>query len=107
MCAVLDWFIRCTLVRGGNSCVGVVEVMSVVARSFPGKGTCLFESQVPCNASRARALTLGVLRGVLTRHFDPLPALCHALAGLVGKAAKRTTGRVLVSYHGSRDCRVR
>ena len=80
---------------------------SVATRSFPGKGTSLLEGQMPYNASRARALTLDALRGVLTRHFDLLPALCHALAGLLEKAAKRTTGRVLVSYHTSRDCRVR
>ena len=107
MCAVLDWFICCTVVRRGNSCAGVVGVPSVVARSFPGKGTCLLEGQAPCNASRTRALTLGILRGVLIRCFDPLPALYHALACLVEKAAKRTTGRVLVSHHASRDCRVR
>ena len=85
----------------------MVGTPSVIARSFPGKGTCLFEGQVPCNASRARALTLGVSRGVLNRRLDPFPALCHALADLVGKAAKRTTGRALVSYHAFRDCWVR
>ena len=80
---------------------------SVVAQSFLGKGTSLLEGQMPYNALRAQALTLDVSRGVLTRRFDPLPALRHALAGLVEKAAKRTTGRVPVSYHASRDCRVR
>jgi len=60
MCAVLDWFICCTVVRRGNSCAGVVGVPSVVARSFPGKGTCLLEGQAPCNASQARALALGI-----------------------------------------------
>jgi len=45
----------------------------------------------------------GRLEGVLTRRSDPLPAPCHVLACLVGKAAKRTTGRVLVPNHASRD----
>jgi len=62
---------------------------------------------VPCNDSRARALTLGILRGVMTRRLDSLSVLCHALAGFVGKAVKGTTGRVLVSYHASRDSWVR
>jgi len=78
-------------------------VLSVVARSFPRKETCLLEGHVPCNVSLARALTLGVSRGVLTGRSDPLPALCRVLACLVGKAAKRTTGRVLVPYHASHD----
>jgi len=78
-------------------------VLSVVTRSFPRKLTCLLEGQVSCNASLARALTLGVSRGVLTGRSDPLPAPYHVLACLVGKAAKRTTGRVLVPYHASRD----
>jgi len=78
-------------------------VLSVVARSFPRKETCLLEGQVPCNASLARALTLGVSRGVLTGCSDPLSTPCHILACLVGKAAKRTTGRVLVPYHTSSD----
>jgi len=78
-------------------------VLSFVARPFPRKETCLLEGQVPCNASLARALTLGVSRGVLTRRFDPLPAPYHVLACLAGKAAERTTGRVLVPYHASRD----
>ena len=82
---------------------GVVEVLSFVARSFFRKETCLLEGQVPCNASLARALTLGVSRGVLTGRSDPLPAPCHVLACLVGKAAKSTTGWVLVPYHASRD----
>jgi len=62
---------------------------------------------VPCNDSRARALTSGISRGVVTRCLDSLSILCHAMAGLVGKAVKGTTGQVLVSYHASRDCRVR
>jgi len=78
-------------------------VLSFVVRPFPRKETCLLEGQAPCNASLARALTLGVSRGVLTGRSDPLPTPCHALACLVGKAAKRTTGRVLVPYHASRD----
>jgi len=83
--------------------VGVVQVLSFVARSILRKETCLLEGQVSCNALLARALTLGVSRGVLTGCSDPLPAPCHVLACLVGKAAKRTTGRVLVPYHASRD----
>jgi len=90
-------------IRHGNSYVGVVEVLSFVARPFPRKETHLLEGQVSCNALLARALTLGVSRGVLIAHSDPLPAPCHALACLVGKAAKRMTGRVLVPYHASRD----
>jgi len=62
---------------------------------------------VPYNALLARALTLGVSRGALIRHPDPLPATCHTLAYLVGKAAKRMTGRVPVPYHASRDLQVR
>jgi len=78
-------------------------VLSFVARSFPRKETCLLEGQVPGNASLARALTLGVSRGVLIRRSDPLPVPCHVRACLVGKAAKRTTRRVLVPYHASHD----
>jgi len=78
-------------------------VLSFVARPFPWKETRLLEGQVPCNASLARALTLDVSRGVLTGRSDPLPAPCYALACLAGKAAKRTTGRMLVPYHASRD----
>ena len=83
------------LVHRGSSYVGVVEVLSFVARSFPRK--------VPCQALLARALTLGVSREVLTGRSDLLPAPYHVLACLVGKAAKKTTGRVLVPYHASRD----
>jgi len=49
----------------------------------------------------ARVLTLGISRRVLTGRFDPLPAPCHALTCLVGKAAKRTTGLVPIPYHAS------
>jgi len=78
-------------------------VLSFVARPFSRKEMCQLEGQVLYNALPASALTLGISRGVLTRHSDPLPAPYHALACLVGKAAKRTTGRVLVPYHASRD----
>ena len=91
------------LVRRGGSYVGVVVVLSFVIRPFSRKETCLLEGQVPYNALLARALTLGVSRGVLIRHSDPFPAPCHILAYLVGKAAKGTTGRVSVPYHASRD----
>ena len=95
------------LVRRGVSYVRVVEALSVDARPFLRKETCLLEGQVPYNALLARALTLGASRGVLIRHPDPFPASCHALAYLDGKAAKRMTGRVHVPYHASRDWRVR
>jgi len=62
--------------------------MSFVARSFPRKQACILEGQVPCNALLARALTLGVSRGILTGRSDPLPALCHVLACLVGRLQK-------------------
>jgi len=78
-------------------------VLSFVAQYFPREETCLLEGQVPCNALLAKSLTLGVSRGVLTGRSDPLPAPCHVLPSLVGKAAKITTGRVLVPYHASRD----
>jgi len=39
-------------------------VLSFDARPFPRKETCLLEGQVPCNALLARALTLGVSRGL-------------------------------------------
>jgi len=58
---------------------------------------------VPCNASLARALTFDISRGVLTGRSNLLPAPCHILACLVGKATKRMTGQVLVPYHASRD----
>ena len=67
----------------------------------------LLEGLVPYNALPTRALTLDVSRGVFIRRSDPPPASCHVLAGLVGKAAKRMTGRVPVPYHTSRDWRVR
>ena len=67
----------------------------------------MVEGQTPCNALLARALTLGVSRGVLIRHSEPLPVSCHVLACLVGKAAKRMTGWVSAPYHASRDWRVR
>ena len=105
--AVLGLFICCMLVRRGSICVGVVEALSLDARPFLGKETCLLEGQVPYNAWLARALTLGVSRGILIRHLDPFPATCRALAYLVGKAAKRMTRRMPVPYHASRDWRVR
>ena len=76
---------------------------SVDARPFLRKEICLLEGQMSYNALLARALTLGISRGVLIRHPDPFPVTCHALAYLVGKAAKRTTGRMPVPYHASRD----
>jgi len=64
-------------------------VLSFIARLFSRKETCLFEGQVPCNASPVGALTLGISRGVLTGRSDPLSTPCHVLACLVGKAAKK------------------
>jgi len=54
---------------------------------------------VPRNDSRARALTLGVSRGVVTRHLDSLSVLCHALADFGGESCKRDdrTGAGLLS----------
>ena len=78
-------------------------MLSFVAQYFPREETCPLEGQVPCNALLAKALTLGVSRGVLTGRFDHLAAPCHTLARLVGKAAKMMLGRVLVSYPASRD----
>jgi len=60
-------------VHCGNSYVGVVEVLSFVARPFPKKETYLLEVQVPCNASLARALTFGRLDGGLDWTFRPTP----------------------------------
>jgi len=54
-----------------------------------------------------QSANFGRLEGVLTGHFDRLPAPCHALARLAGKAAKRMIGRVLVLYHASHDRRLR
>ena len=105
--AVLGLFICCTLVRHGSSYVGVVEVLSVDARPFLRKETRLHEGLTMYNALPTRALTLDVSRGVLITRFVPLPASCHALAYLVGKTAKRMTGRVPVPYHTSRDLWVR
>ena len=78
-------------------------MLSFVAQAFSRKQTCLFKGQVPYSALPARALTLGVSRGVLIRHSDPFPATCHVLARLAGKAAKGTTGRMLVPYHAVTD----
>jgi len=100
---VPGWFICCTIVRRGRVCVGVVEALSLDVQPFSRKEVCLLEGLVPCNVLLARALTLGVSRGILIGRSDPLPAICHALAYSVGKAAKRTTGRVPVPYHASRD----
>jgi len=91
------------LVRHGGSCVGVVEVLSFIARPFSRKEMCQLEGQVSYNALLARALTLGVSRGVLIRHSNPFPTPCHVLAYLVGKAAKGTMGRMPVPYHASHD----
>ena len=93
--AVLGLFICCMLVRHGSICVGVVEALSLDARAFLGKETCLLEGQVPYNAWLARALTLGVSRGVLIRHLDPFPATCRALAYLVGRLQKEWRDRCL------------
>ena len=68
---------------------------------------CLLEGLLSYNALLARALTLGVSRGVLIRRSDPLSMSCHVLARLVGKAAIRMTGRVPVPYHASHDWQVR
>ena len=85
------------LVRRGSSYVGVVEVLTFDVQPFPRKETCLLEGLVPHNALLARALTLGVLRGVLIRRPDPFRAPFHVLAYLVGKAAKRIDGTVACS----------
>jgi len=77
------------LVRHGSSYVGVVEVLSFVARSFPRKEKFLLEGQVPYNALLARAMTLGVSRGVLTGRSDPLPAPCHVLACFGGEGCEK------------------
>ena len=82
-------------------------MLSFDAQPFPRKEMCLLEGLVLHNALPAEALTLDVSRGVLIRRSDPFPASCHVLACLVGKAAKRMTGRVPVPYHASRDLRVR
>jgi len=82
-------------------------VLSLDAQLFSRKEMCLLEGLVPCSALPARALTSGVSRGVLIGHSDLLPASCHVLHCLVGKAAKRMTGLVPVPYHASRDLRVR
>ena len=82
-------------------------MLSVDARPFPRKETCLLKARMLCNALLARALTLGISRGALIRCSDPLPVPCHVLACLVGKGAKTMTGRVPVAYHTSRDWRVR
>jgi len=50
MIACVDRFICCTLVRCGVSYVKVVEALSVDARPFLRKETCLLEGQVPYNA---------------------------------------------------------
>ena len=81
-------------------------MLSPVAQLFTRKEICLLEGLVLYNALPARALTLDVSRGVLIRCSDPLPASCHVLACLVGKATKRMMGRVPVPYHGSHDLRV-
>ena len=94
-------------VRRGGRYVGVVVVLSFDAQPFPRKEMCLLKGLVLHNALPAGALTLDVSRGVLIRRSDPFPASCHVLACLVGKAAKRMTGRVPVPYHASRDLRVR
>jgi len=67
------------------------------------EGTCLLEGQTSLRTLLSGALTLDVSRGVLTGRFDHLAAPCYALARSVGKAAKRTIGRVLVSYRASGD----
>ena len=85
----------------------MVVVLSFDARLFSRKEIFILEGLVSYNAMPTRALTLDVLRGVLIRRSDPLPASCHVLASLVGKAAKRMTGRVPVPYHAFRDLRVR
>ena len=64
---------------------------------------CLLEGQVPRKALLNGALTFGISRVVLTGRSNHLAVPCHNLARLVGKAAKRTIGRVLVPYHASRD----
>ena len=62
---------------------------------------------MPLKALLGRALTLDVSRGVLSGRSDLLAVPCYTLTRLVGKAAKRTIGRMLVPYHASRDCQVR
>ena len=71
--------------------------------------TLLWVGNVPARGSGAaqslaeRSADFGHLEGVLTGRSDHLATPCHTLARLVGKAAKRTIGRVLVPYHASRD----
>ena len=106
-CAVLDWFAGCTPVRYRGGHVGVVAELSVDDQPFPKKETCLVEGRTPCNALVSRALTLNVSRWSWLDVPSLLPAPWHALGCLVGKAAKRMTGRVPVLHHASRDWRVR
>ena len=107
LCAVLDWFICYTLVRHGGWYIGVVAVLSFDVQPFPRKETRPVEGQMPCSALLSRALTLDVSRGSWLDVPTLLSASWQALDLLVGKAAKRMTGRVPVPHHVSRDERVR
>jgi len=107
LCAVLDWFTGCTPVRYRGGYVGVVAELSVDAQPFRKKETCVVEGRTPCNALVSRALTLDVSRGSWLDVPSLLPTPWHALGCLVGKAAKRMTGRVPIPLHASRDWRVR
>jgi len=105
--AVSSRFTGRTRVRCGGRSGGVVTVLSVDARLVSRKEPCLVEGRTPRNALISGALTLVVSRWSWLDVPSLFPASWHALGRLVGKAAKRTTGRVPVPYHASYDQRVR
>jgi len=70
---------------------------SSLGRNTPARGSGAVQSFVEQSAD------FGRLEGGVDGTFRHLAAPCHALACLVGKAAKRTIGRVPVPYHASRD----
>jgi len=78
MRAVLGWLIGCMLVRPGDRYVGVL----VQEGNVPTRGLDSVQRLASQSAD------LGRLEGVLIRRSDSLPTTSHALAYLVGKAAK-------------------
>jgi len=104
---VLDWFTGGTPVWYGGRSGGVVGMKSVDAQLAPMKDPCLVEGRMPYIVLISGALTLDVSRGSRLDVPSLFPSFWHIQGRLMGKAAKRTMGRVPVSFHASRDRCVR
>jgi len=73
----------------------------------PQEGTVSGRGSDAVQCPVIRSADLGYLEGVPIRRFIPVSYVLTRPGSFGGKAAKRMTGRVPVSYNDSRDQRVR